>query len=101
MGHAAHFICGNRCRFHLATYVGKFIVSTVGELPELGKDNNNFQEIGFGRLYETYVFKAIKSKNKCCPYEIIVSEEIDAIGANTADKATKNHFKLCNKWSKK
>jgi len=31
-GHAAHFICGHLCRFHLATKVGKYLVSTVGEL---------------------------------------------------------------------
>lgn len=32
-GHAAHFIGGARCRFHLATTVagGRFIVSTVGD----------------------------------------------------------------------
>lgn len=31
-GHPAHFICGDKCRFHLATKVGKYLVSTVGEL---------------------------------------------------------------------
>lgn len=31
-GHAAHFICGRSCRFHIATKVGKYLVSTVGEL---------------------------------------------------------------------
>src|SRR5919106_127620 len=30
-GHAAHFICGRWCRFHLATQVGDYLVSTVGE----------------------------------------------------------------------
>lgn len=32
MPHPAHFICAKDCRFHLATYVGGYIVSTVGEL---------------------------------------------------------------------
>lgn len=31
-GNAAHFICARNCRFHIATQVGEFIVSTVGEL---------------------------------------------------------------------
>jgi hypothetical protein len=31
-GHAAHFICGDKCRFHLATKIGRYLVSTVGEL---------------------------------------------------------------------
>lgn len=30
-GHAAHFICARWCRFHMATQVGKWLVSTVGE----------------------------------------------------------------------
>lgn len=30
-GNAAHFICGRWCRFHLATKVGKYLISTVGE----------------------------------------------------------------------
>jgi hypothetical protein len=32
MGHSGHFILGSSCRFHLNTYVGRYIVSTVGEL---------------------------------------------------------------------
>lgn len=32
MPHPAHFICSMDCRFVLATKVGKYIVSTVGEL---------------------------------------------------------------------
>lgn len=31
MPHPAHFICSDHCRFVLATYVGGYIVSTVGE----------------------------------------------------------------------
>jgi hypothetical protein len=30
-GSAAHFICGRWCRFHLATQVGRYLISTVGE----------------------------------------------------------------------
>jgi len=31
MPHAAHLIVSRHCQFRLATYVGKYIVSTVGE----------------------------------------------------------------------
>ena len=31
-GHPGHFILGDKCRFHLATVVGPFMISTVGEL---------------------------------------------------------------------
>ena len=94
MPHPAHFICSDRCKFVLATYVGKYIVSTVGEMwserivREIHADVHNlkwllenkhlkgdsfdfayfkkfgYQEIGAGRLYETMVFKARKSKIK-------------------------------------
>jgi len=37
MPHAGHFLLGNKCQFRLNTYVGKYIVSTVGEyLPDEG-----------------------------------------------------------------
>ena len=89
-GHAAHFSCGSRCQFHLATQVGKYLVSTVGELwlerssrevhaqvhdPKWLEKNRHlkddyfdsaymarfgFEEIGCNRKYETMVFKAGK-----------------------------------------
>jgi hypothetical protein len=96
MPHAGHFICGNHCRFHLNTYVGKYIVSTVGELwfdqsarrihasvfdkkwyaINITKMGDNFddeymkrfgyEELGIGRTYETMVFKAKKQKEGLC-----------------------------------
>ena len=87
-GHAAHFICGSHCRFHLATQIGRYLISTVGELwPERGSREIHaealdatwlaanrhlkgdafesaymkrfgYEEIGCDRKYETMVFKA-------------------------------------------
>jgi hypothetical protein len=89
MPHPAHFICARWCKFHLATYVGDYIVSTVGEYwPERGireihakihdqkwfEKNRHlkgdyfdaaymkrfgYEDIGYERKYETMVFKAI------------------------------------------
>lgn len=89
-GHAAHFICGRWCRFHLATQVGRYLVSTVGEywpgrssreihakvhdpawlaenVHRKGDDFDaaymkrfGYEEIGYERTYETMVFKAGK-----------------------------------------
>ncbi len=131
MPHAAHFICGRSCQFKLATYVGKYIVSTVGELwndqavrrihakifdkewYEKNKDligdpfnhaymkKFGFEDIGCDRKYETMVFKARKSKHKCCPYEIIVEKEVDFECYNEAEDAYKGHMKLCKKWGSK
>jgi len=103
MPHAGHFICWYRCRFRMNTYVGGYIVSTVGEMILEGIDNERemgFEEVGSGRLYETMVFKAQKSKEKCCPWEIIVSEQMDMGGYNNAVDAYEGHMKLCEKWSK-
>ena len=87
-GNAAHLIVGQWCRFHMATLIGKYLVSTVGEYwPERGSreihakvadpqwlaknihrkgddfDHEYFkrfgyEEIGCDRKYETFVFKA-------------------------------------------
>ena len=131
MPHAGHFICGARCEFKLNTYVGKYIVSTVGELwneravreihakvhdPKwlskniiLKGDNFDdaymkefgFEDIGYNRKFETMVFKAKKSKYKCCPYGIIVLKEMEMDCYNDEVLAFKGHMKLCEKWSKK
>lgn len=129
MPHAGHFILGNNCQFKLNTYVGKYIVSTVGELwgerqvreihaeaydPEWLKENKHllgdtfnsaymkkfgFQDLGANRKYETMVFEAKKSELRCCPYRIIVSKEVDFAGYDTSDDAYEGHLTLCEKWS--
>lgn len=132
MPHSGHFIGGNHCRFHLNTKVGKYIVSTVGELwwddrgvreihasihdPEWHKENNHlmgdaysaayfkqfgFEELGFGRTYETMVFGAVKADDACCPWKINVGDEKDSDGYTAAEEAYKGHLKLCAKWAKK
>lgn len=106
MPHPAHFICSYKCHFFLATYVGKYIVSTVGEMADTNEHHERCQkgtweEIGCGRKYETMVFKAVKDKeNKCCPWSVNVETELDVKAYNTAEEATEGHYKLCNKWSK-
>jgi len=94
MPHPAHFICARDCEFFLSTYVGKYIVSTVGELwlsrssREIHADvydkkwlvenrhllgdafdsaymkRFGFDDIGCDRKYETMVFKAVKAEVK-------------------------------------
>ena len=96
MPHHGHLIIGYACRFHLNTYVGGYIVSTVGEWwperssreiharvydPEWLAENQHllgdtfdhaymkkfgFEEIGVGRTYETMVFKATKDTENIC-----------------------------------
>ena len=91
MPHAAHLVVGNDYRFHLATYVGGYLVSTVGEWwpdqtvrkihakvhdpqwldANQGRKGDDFdrayfkrfgyEEIGADRTYETMVFKAAEA----------------------------------------
>ena len=131
MAHAGHFILSKECQFKLNTYVGKYIVSTIGELwtdrssrrvlahiynPKWYKENQDlkgddfdseyfkqfgFEEVGVGIKYETMVFKAKKSKHECCPYVMKTPNELDFMGYDTPEDATKGHMKMCKKWSKK
>ena len=125
MPHAGHFLLGNKCQFRLNTYVGKYIVSTVGEyLPDEGireilnktrnlelqgmgdereadfLKKNGWEKVGYNRKYETMVFKAKKSNFKCCPFTIKLGE-IEMNGYNDAESAYRGHLKMCNKYAKK
>lgn len=128
MGHTAHFICGKNCQFHLATVVGsgnrRFIVSTVGEYwPDSqvrkihaesagvvieGRGDAwdaayfkrfGYEEIGCGRTYETYVFRASADVQPCGCIGPRDWSEIDSLPANDAKTATENHYALCEKWN--
>lgn len=102
-GHAGHLCVGHACRFHLCTKVGKYLVSTVGEYyghPEAEKP----QEIGYGRLFETMVFRAGKpcALAECgCGLPEISGSEIDFGAYNKAGDAARGHMKMCRKYARK
>lgn len=125
-GNAAHLIVGQDCRFHLATDVGNYLVSTVGEyLPDSNlrevlaesrgitlegrgdarradwMEKAGYEEIGLRRLYETMVFRKGAEECECGCGLPLPSEwtELDSAAANTAAEATANHSKLCEVWS--
>ena len=99
MPHPAHFCAAQWCKFFLNTYVGKYIVSTIGEYHSPAA--KEIKEIGLQRKYETMAFSAKKSNEKCCPFTVNNFTEIDMKGYNNAEEAVKGHYQLCNKWSKK
>lgn len=128
MPHPAHFICARDCRFHLATCVGDFVVSTVGEyLPDEtlreihcqalgitleGKGDARladfvakvgYLEIGFDRKYETMVFPATRRDvpgEECCPFMAVHDFcELDFFGCNEPVLARVKHLELCDKWA--
>ena len=124
MPHAGHLIVSNDCRFHLATYVDGYIVSTVGEyLPDsdtrdiLAKSRGiklegrggarrydwmqkaGYEEIGAGRKYETMVFRAVKAKDHCCPYRQENGAALDFAGYNDSGEAREGHMRMIAKWA--
>lgn len=118
MPHAGHFICGHMCQFHRNTYVNGYIVSTVGEYTphhvfkkrggervletRSDRDAFAFEELGYGRLYETMVFKAIRApanERQCCPWRHESGENIDFEGYNDAALANAGHEEMVAKWA--
>jgi hypothetical protein len=124
MPHAAHLIVADDCRFHLATWVGGHIVSTVGEwLPDesvrerlalsrgielRGRGDARradflkrlgYEEIGAGRRYETMVFPAKANPGSCCRYVAAEFHELDTGCYNDALAAYEGHLALCDAWT--
>ncbi len=116
-GHAGHFICGQWCRFHLTTKVGRVLVSTVGQYvhpsdsganeateAEWLAKNPNGRQVGCERFYETMVFRAGKpcaAKGCACGMPKIDPSEIDFEGYQTPGEANAGHLAMCRKWARK
>lgn len=114
-GTAAHFICGQWCRFHLATQVGDYLVSTVGEYIHPShsggseateaawlKKNWPGADIGLERKYETMVFRAGApcAREGCgCGLPSTDGHEIDAKGYNDRRAAIEGHMRMCQRWA--
>jgi len=105
-GHAGHLIVAADCQFHLCTQVGQFVISTVGDYrPHRKRKGDNLPEpeqVGYDRLYETYVFRTDHHKPCTCGCGMpsVDYSEIDSLWANTATDARDNHITLCNKYSR-
>lgn len=110
-GFPAHFICAQWCRFHMATQIGDYIVSTVGQYihprHSMGSEraeakwrqqHPNGEEIGVDRFYETMVFKAgpVCASASCgCGLPEISGHELDFKGYQNAGEATRGHMEIC------
>lgn len=102
MPHPAHFIGASSCEFRLATYVGDYIVSTVGEY--VSPSSGQVEDIGAGRKYETMVFKARKSDEAghcgaCVWFIDDAGNNLDMEPYNDPQSAYEGHVALCNKWA--
>lgn len=105
-GSPLHFCAAWNCHFHLGTLVGPWVVSTVGEyVPESAASRADYEEIGSGRLYETYVFRA--TGKRCtrpgcnCDQPEWGGGEIDSEGYNERGDAQRGHLAMCERWATK
>lgn len=114
-GVVGHFICGRWCRFHLTTQVGPWLVSTIGEYvhprhsggsegAEAAWLNANWpgEDIGYGRKYETRVFRAgepCRAPDCGCGQPDIGRNEVDFEGYNTRKESNEGHEAMCRKWA--
>lgn len=128
-GSAAHLIVAAECRFHLATFIGPWLVSTVGEwLPDSSSwhiyadtrgvtlegrgdarradflNKVGFIEIGMGRLYETMVFPVGTDRCEipgcnCGMPDVVDWGELDSDAYNVRGDAQRGHYAMCERWA--
>lgn len=127
-GNAGHLIVASDCWFHLCTQIGDVLVSTIGEYfpPESLRERFaesrgvalegfgdarradylrkiGFEEIGYGRTYETMVFRTTgdvcHAAGCVCGLPTIIPRELDMRGYQTAGAATLGHMELCRQYA--
>lgn len=123
-GVAGHFICGDKCQFHLTTRIGMMLVSTIGEympdstvqtilartrgfaLTERGyareaefyQKNGGFEKIGAWGKYETMVFAAGApcAEPDCdCGLPSIDGHSLGGERYDARKDATEGHMRYC------
>ncbi len=90
-----HFICAEKCYFRMHTHIGKYCISTVGEMyPDSHRSPRPQAEpetIGSGRLYETMVFELDEDGEHN-------GDDIDFAGYNDREAATAGHMTTIEKY---
>ena len=100
-GNAGHFIYASRCRFHLCTEVGEYLVSTVGEFYAKPDDKEMTPVGGWNKdLYETKVFKWEGRCGCGCGLPEIEPEDLECVRYETPKEANEGHRELCEKYRK-
>ena len=88
----------------MVTDIGDYRISTVGGyFPSHKKEDEEPEEIGCNRKYETFVFDLGKSLCRCgCGMRDVKSySEIDSDGYNTDKDANAGHMAMCLKYARK
>ena len=91
-GYPMHFICADRCLWHLATQVGEYVVSSVGHMRpyiiDTGIGWKDAEPIGCNdAIYEVFVFRVTGRHDCGCP----TIEGIELEGYRFGQKAWDEH----------
>lgn len=100
-GYPGHFCASKHCRMHLHTRVGDYRVSTVGDYWPIShpKDSDGPEEIGYGRTYETMVFR-VEGEGQHGEGTVADWTNVDFDGYTDAESAERGHFDLCHKYAR-
>ena len=105
LGCAGHFICAARCCFRRHTQVGRYRISTVGDL--YYKEDGPRETLGAGEdsFFETMVFETTgepAEDNEGCGCQAVVSfRELHCERYPTAGAAQKGHERYVAKYLRK
>ncbi|GIV03687.1 MAG: hypothetical protein KatS3mg015_2517 [Fimbriimonadales bacterium] len=98
-GYPGHFSASDSCRLHLNTRVGDYRISTVGDYrPPHALEEEEPQEIGLWRKYETCVFR-VSGHGEHGEGVVEDWREIELRGYNDAVAAEEGHMELCRKYA--
>jgi hypothetical protein len=102
LGCPGHFICARDCRWRRHTQVGRYRVSTVGDLYFEGKKARQTLGAGSDSFFETNVFRtsdAFEPESESCGCRAVESwSEIDGTRYATAGEAQQGHEKFVSKY---
>ncbi len=95
-GHPGHYCCVADCMFRMATRVGAFLVSTVGDRRGDG-DDGPMTTIGGGDadFFETMIFGCEDDDLPCGCAELDDGDELDVRRYATAKAARDGHMAAC------
>lgn len=99
-GFAGHFIAGSRCRYHLCTRIGGYLVSTLGAYYPEGATKAEPIGAGVKSLYETMVFHCDGETEGGDP-NVISYSEIDSQRYATSLAAEHGHREFCRRYAAK
>jgi len=97
-GRAGHFICSDRCRYHLTTIVGDYIISTVGDLHYTHREDT--VTVGYNSFYETMVFETGELSECGCYTHGSGEIEVRSYGKVKCSELDQGHFNMCIKYAK-